>query len=137
VIYAGMAAEETLGDGGLPVKGVAIPDGGTAPVVMLWALDGDGIPTPVTTAMLTGGGGGGDTMTVVAVDIGNGSATTVDVTHNLATRDVVVTVRETASPWAVVYPEIQLLTTNSVRLTFLTAPTSNQYRVIVAGVAVP
>lgn len=68
-----------------------------------------------------------------AADIGDGSATQYDVTHNFNTRDVQVQVRANADPWA--YPIVQIgaLSVNAVRITFNTAPTSNQYRVIILG----
>lgn len=63
--------------------------------------------------------------------IGDGSATQYDITHNFGTRDVNVQLRQTTSPYAVVYAEIQMLDTNTVRLLFNTAPTSNQFTVVV------
>jgi hypothetical protein len=54
MIYAGMAAEVTPGDGGLPVKGLSIAEGGVAGAMLLYALDPDGNPVPVTTTMLAG-----------------------------------------------------------------------------------
>lgn len=67
-----------------------------------------------------------------AVAVGNGSLTTITVTHNLASSDVAVTVRD-ATSGEVVYPDIQIADTNSLNLLFATAPTSGQYRVTVVG----
>lgn len=66
-----------------------------------------------------------------ATDIGNGSATTITVTHNLGTRDVIVQVYETSSPYGEVLVESRRTSTNAVDLIFATAPTSNQYRAVV------
>ena len=66
-----------------------------------------------------------------AVDIGDGTATTITVTHNLGTRDVIVQVYATSSPYAEVIVEARRTTTSTVELIFATAPTSNQYRAIV------
>ena len=68
-----------------------------------------------------------------AEDVGNGAATSIVVTHNLGTRDVTVMVRENASPYAAVLPTIEMTSTTTITLTFLTAPTSAQYRVIITG----
>jgi hypothetical protein len=68
-----------------------------------------------------------------SVLIGNGSATSFTVTHNLgATNDVHVSVRETATNYYV-YPDIKYVDSNSVLIEFVSAPTSNQYRVSVIG----
>lgn len=64
-------------------------------------------------------------------DVGNGLATQIDVTHGLGTRDVIVQVRENASPYAQVIPDVEMLSTTQVRLRFAVAPTSNQFRVTV------
>jgi hypothetical protein len=65
--------------------------------------------------------------------IGDGTATTIDVTHSLATRDLSVTVRQTVSPYAEVYPRVEFTTLNAVRFIFDVAPTSGQYAVVING----
>lgn len=67
-----------------------------------------------------------------SADVGNGSATTITVTHNLGTQDVVVTVREKATN-QVVYPDIEMTDANNIKLYFATAPANGQYRVTVVG----
>lgn len=64
--------------------------------------------------------------------VGNGVATSVALTHNLGTQDVVVMVRETTGG-AVVMPDITCTDVNTVTLTFAVAPTSNQYTATVIG----
>lgn len=66
-----------------------------------------------------------------ATDIGNGTDTTITVTHNLGSRDVIVQVYEASGNYAEVMVETRRATTNTVSLIFATAPTSNQYRVVV------
>jgi hypothetical protein len=72
-------------------------------------------------------------MTRYATSVGDAAATSYTVTHNLGTRDVTVQVREVASPYAVVIADIAATTTNTVTIDFATAPSENQYRVIVIG----
>jgi hypothetical protein len=67
-----------------------------------------------------------------SVDIGNGSLTTITVTHNLGTKDVITTVRQNSDD-AVVLADVINATTNTVTVTFSVAPTTNQYRVTCIG----
>jgi hypothetical protein len=66
-------------------------------------------------------------------DIGDNSTTAIVVTHSLNTRDVTVTVREAGSVYAVVVPDIEMTSVNTVTLRFSVAPTTNQFRVIITG----
>ena len=66
-----------------------------------------------------------------AADIGNGTDTTITVTHSLGTRDVIVQVYRTSGNYDEVIVETRRTTTNAVDLVFAVAPTSNQYRVVV------
>lgn len=67
-----------------------------------------------------------------AASIGNGSLTSIAVTHNLGTTDVHVAVKDNSS-LALVDTDIVITDTNNVTLAFATAPTTNQYRVVVIG----
>jgi hypothetical protein len=66
-------------------------------------------------------------------NVGDGSATSYTITHNLGTRDVQVTVYDASSPYAEVICDVNHATTNTITLLFSVAPTSNQYRVVVQG----
>jgi len=68
-----------------------------------------------------------------AASVGNNALTSIAVTHNLGTTDVVVMVKEVAGGLAVVYPDVVITDTNNVTVVFTIAPTTNQYRVIVIG----
>lgn len=77
-----------------------------------------------------------DTAVVVtkyAANVGDGSATSYTITHNLGTRDVQVTVYDNTTPYAEVICDVQHTSTSVVTLLFSVAPTSNQYRVVVQG----
>jgi hypothetical protein len=68
-----------------------------------------------------------------AQDIGDGSSTSFTVTHNLGTQDVIVMIREAGSPFTKVEADIQVTDNNNIFISFATAPSVNQYRVIVVG----
>ena len=72
-------------------------------------------------------------MTRYATSVGDTSTTSFTVTHSLNTRDVIVQVREVASPYAVVIADVAATTADTVTVAFATAPSSNQYRVTVIG----
>lgn len=77
-----------------------------------------------------------DTTVVVrkyATSIGDGSATSYTVTHNLGTKDVTVAVYDNSTPYAEVVCDVQHTSTSAITLLFSVAPTSNQYRVVVQG----
>lgn len=67
-----------------------------------------------------------------SVSIGDGSATSYTVTHNLASRDVHVTVYN-ASNYEEVITDVAHTTTNTLTVIFATAPSSDAYRVVVIG----
>lgn len=67
-----------------------------------------------------------------AVLIGNGSSTSITVTHNLGTRDVQTVIYD-ANTYEVVLADVENSTTNTVTVDFATAPSSNAYRAVVFG----
>lgn len=67
-----------------------------------------------------------------AADLGDGSATQYDITHNLNTEDVIVSVRRNSDD-ADVIVDIRRTSVNVVRLNFAAAPASNAYRVVILG----
>ena len=66
-----------------------------------------------------------------AANVGDGSATSYTITHNLNTRDVIVSVYEATGSYAEVICDVNHATANTITLLFSVAPTSNQYRVVV------
>lgn len=94
-------------------------------------------------ASYTAGAGINITSGVISVDtavtarkasaaIGDGSSTTLTFTHNLNTRDVVVSIYDAATYTGVIC-DWTANGVNTVQLTFATAPTAGQYRVSVVG----
>ena len=67
-----------------------------------------------------------------SANVGDGSATTYTLTHNLNRADVFVAVREISTGYFV-YPDIKYNNTNSVILEFSSAPTANQYYASILG----
>lgn len=65
-------------------------------------------------------------------NVGDGTSTTITLTHSLGTRDVIVCLYD-ASTFAVVDTDVVNATTNTVTLTFASAPTSNQFKAVVMG----
>lgn len=68
-----------------------------------------------------------------ASDVGDGSNTSITVTHNLGTRDVQVQVRRNSGAYDEVLVDWGATTTNTVTLVFATAPSSAQFRAIVTA----
>ena len=64
--------------------------------------------------------------------IGDGSATTITFTHNLNSQDIVVSVYDTSTRTGVICDWVAN-GVNTVQLTFGTAPTTGQYRVMVVA----
>ena len=67
-----------------------------------------------------------------ATNVGNGALTSITVTHNLGTRDVVVDVYDAAT-FDTVLCDVVRTSTTVVTLGFAVAPASNAYRVVVIG----
>lgn len=65
-----------------------------------------------------------------SANLGDGSATTFNVTHNLGSTDVQVDLKEVASK-EIVHMKIVVTDANTVTLVFPSAPTSGQYRITV------
>jgi hypothetical protein len=69
----------------------------------------------------------------VAANVGDGSATQYDITHNLNTRDVKVEVFRNSGNYDTVLVDVYRTSVNAARLVFAAAPASNAYRVVVIG----
>jgi len=65
-----------------------------------------------------------------AANVGNASATSFALTHNLGTRDVVVLIYDNAT-YEQVYADVVMTSTTVVTVSFATAPASNAYRVVI------
>lgn len=65
--------------------------------------------------------------------IGDGSSTSIVVTHALGTQDIHVTVRQAGTPYGIVECDMSATSTSTCTLAFAVAPASNAYRVTVIG----
>lgn len=63
-------------------------------------------------------------------NIGDGSSTQIDVTHNWNTRNVSVELYRNSTPWDTVLCDVSRPDANTVRFNFASAPTSNQFSYI-------
>ena len=70
-------------------------------------------------------------VTKYATNVGDGTNTSYTITHNLATRDVIVSLFDNSSPYAEVMADVEHSTTNTITLLFSVAPTTDKYRVVV------
>jgi hypothetical protein len=115
-----------FGGANLPVAGNGLSRSGNTLTVV--AAAGGGLS-------VAAGGVSVDTSTMarhVAAAIGNGSSTSIAVTHSLGTQDISVTVIR-ISDHAMVLTDWVATDVNTVTLSFATAPTTGQYRVVVVG----
>ena len=64
-------------------------------------------------------------------NIGDGSSTSIAVTHNLGTRDVAVSVYRNSGNYDEVLVETQRTSTNVVTFIFDVAPSTNQFRAVI------
>jgi len=69
-----------------------------------------------------------------SVSIGDGNATSYAVTHNLGTRDVMVQLYDNSS-YDTVYAEVTRNSTSQVTISFTTAPSTNDIRVLITKVS--
>lgn len=65
--------------------------------------------------------------------VGDGSSTTIAVTHNIGKQFNTVQVFQTGSPFAQIECEVRATSTTQTTFIFNTAPTSNQYTVVITG----
>ena len=63
--------------------------------------------------------------------IGDGSATQYTVTHNLGTRDLTTQIYRNSGAYDMIITDIEHTTINSVTVKFATAPTSNQFKIVI------
>jgi hypothetical protein len=122
-----------------PQSGKGLETGASGAAIKLATTSG----LNVTTDLAVGAGNGISVLTnTVAIDsavvvskyatnVGDASATSYTITHNLGTRDVIVSVYEATGTYAEVMCDVNHATTNTITLLFSVAPTLNQYRVVV------
>jgi hypothetical protein len=92
----------------------------------------DYAPATATTNILKGNGSGGFTSAKFIATIGDGTSTSIAVTHSLGTQDVLAQIRDATSNAKVECDIIQTSTTVTT-FTFVTAPATNAYKVVIIG----
>jgi hypothetical protein len=153
VVSAGSWTRPTdFASGSTQIGSYAFVDGGTANAASGWVLTGTSSITVDTTAQvwtqfsgageITAGTGlskTGNTLSVISTTthkytatIGDGSSTSIAVTHSLGTQDVMAQVRD-ASTNAVVECDITQTSTTVTTFAFAVAPASNAYKVVIVG----
>jgi len=87
----------------------------------------DLVVTPATLASYSG------RLKKFSANVGDGSATSYTLTHNLSTRDVIVRVFPNSGQYDDVEVDVQRNSVSTVTLVFATAPAANAYRAVVIG----
>lgn len=130
LLNADITSNAQNSDGGIAVKRLQTDDltEGNAEVLFdetnnIWKIK-DGAPEALQTFPIA--------RKYVAV-IGDGTTLNYTITHNLNSRDISVTIRETGSPYAQVLTDVEFTTVNSITVKFAEAPTENQYTVTIVG----
>lgn len=141
-VQFGGGSSYTAGNG-LTLSGNTFNVGGNAGRIVVNADDVDlasGIATPGTYDNVTvdtygrvTAGSANSRMRRFAANIGNGSSTSFTVNHALGNADVIVQVYRNSSPFDVILTDIELTDGNNATVRFATAPSSNQFRVVVMG----
>lgn len=123
----------------------SVTDAGVTAAKLAAAVAGNGLTGGAGSALAVGAGTGIvsnandvaiDTAVVArkySANVGDGSATSIAVTHSLGTRAVHVTVFRNSTPWDTVLCDVERTDTNTVTVKFAVAPTSAQYTVVVVG----
>lgn len=132
LLNADVTASSQNSDGGIAVKRLASDDLTRADVELTyntteerWVSKFGSTETPLVTAILAN--------KVKFNNVGDGEATSFVLTHNLDTRDASVTIRENASPYAIVYADIEMTTVDTVTVKFALPPALNAYTVTIIG----
>lgn len=117
---------KTDGTGASGTWGISISGNAATATNVAWS----GVTSKPTTLS---GYGITDATKKYSVNVGDGTALSYVITHNLGTRDVIVQVYTNSGAYATVECDVELTSTTTATLRFAVAPTANQYRVVVVG----
>jgi hypothetical protein len=67
-----------------------------------------------------------------STNIGNGVNSSFTITHNLAAATPHVTIRESASPYGLIWADVYYTDNNNISVSFTNPPTTNQYTVFIS-----
>lgn len=121
VTYAKLQNETTLTLLGNPTGGAAAPSEITLSADLAFASTVLGIAAATTLTRKSTG------------NIGDGTTTAWVYTHGLNSRAVVVDISSATTPWGEVMCDVAKTSVNTITLTFVVAPTTNQFTVTVIG----
>jgi hypothetical protein len=124
---------------------LTVPHGGTGAATLTGLVKSNGTsamtaavastdyaPATSGSSILKGNGSGGFASAKYAATIGDGSSTSITVTHSLGTRDVIVQIYD-ASTYVQYEADVTRTSTSAITLGFTTAPASNSINVVVIG----
>ena len=121
------------GSAGVSIATTLTNSGATAGTYKSVTVDAKGRVTGGTNPTTLSGYGITDAAKKYTTTVGDGSSTSIVVTHNLNSRSVVVSLHESASPYEEVLTDVQKTSVNTITLIFAVAPTAGQYTVTVVG----
>jgi hypothetical protein len=132
-VSVAVSATDTVTYSHSDTSSVSNVDNSGLTVVQDMTFDTFGHVQTVGSADITSAVDGRITAREYKTSIGNGVATTYEVTHNLNSRDVIVQLFDNSS-WDTVFADVVRTTVNKLDITFGSAPASNDIRVLVTKI---
>jgi len=130
LLNADITTNATNSNGGFAIKRLQVGDVGRGDAKVyfdntsgLWSVIDGPVAAPTTFALAR----------KLTQLIGDNAATSIAITHNLNTQDVVVSIREAGGSFEEVYANVEITDVNTITVKFAVAPTLNEYKVTVIG----
>jgi hypothetical protein len=132
-LTVGISGDDTITFSHDDTSSQASVDNSGLTVIQDVTVDTYGHTTALGSVDLTAGIDGRITARDYKASIGNGTATSFELTHNLGTRDVIVQLFDN-STFDTVYADVVRTTTNTVDISFTLAPSLNDIRVLITKI---